>query len=73
MTINYLNDPNGNLIAVQIPIKDWKELKERYFNIKDPRPDLMEIFRKVQMQHFKEIQNAPFEEIVKKLPKRFFR
>lgn len=72
MTINYLNDSNGNLV-VQIPIKDWKKIKERYPDIKEPKPDLMEMFRKVQMQHFKDIQNAPFEKIAKKLPKRIFR
>ncbi len=72
MTIHYLNDSNGNLV-VQIPIKDWKKIKEKYPDIKEPKPDIMEIFRKGQIQHFKDIQNAPDEIIAKKLAKRFFR
>ena len=57
----------------KFPLKTGKGLKKGNPDIKEPKSDLMEIFRKVQMQHFKDIQNAPEEKIAKKLAKRFFR
>ena len=33
MQLQYLNDQNGDLIAVQIPIEDWKKLEKKIHDI----------------------------------------
>lgn len=57
ININYLNDQDGNLKAVQVPISDWQKLQEKlhYYEQKlKIRNDLTEAFKDVaQMQQDK--------------------
>lgn len=40
MNLQYLSDENGQITAVQIPIKDWENIKDKYFNIEKNDKDL---------------------------------
>jgi hypothetical protein len=35
MPVNYVSDNNGSTIAVQIPIEDWKRIKNKYPDVDD--------------------------------------
>ncbi|MCD6012080.1 MAG: putative addiction module component family protein [Flavipsychrobacter sp.] len=35
MSVNYLSDNRGETIAVQIPIEDWKKIKNKYPDVDD--------------------------------------
>jgi len=50
LQINYLNDQNGKLQAVQLPIAEWEKLQERvlfYEQKLNLRQDLSEAFQEV--------------------------
>ena len=40
MSVNYLSDSAGETIAVQIPIDDWKKIKNKYPDVDDIDGDL---------------------------------
>jgi len=40
MPVNYLSDSAGETIAVQIPIDDWKKIKNKYPDVDDIDGDL---------------------------------
>ncbi len=40
MPVNYLSDSAGETIAVQIPIEDWKKIKDKYPDVDDIDGDL---------------------------------
>ncbi len=40
MPVNYLTDSVGETIAVQIPIADWKKIKDKYPDVDDIDGDL---------------------------------
>lgn len=49
--LQYLNDQDGNLKAVQIPIEDWKKLEkriEKYEQAFQVKEDLAAAFREVK-------------------------
>ena len=35
MSVNYVSDDSGSTIAVQIPIEDWKRIKNKYPDVDD--------------------------------------
>jgi hypothetical protein len=35
MPVNYVSDNNGSTIAVQIPIEEWKRIKNKYPDVDD--------------------------------------
>lgn len=35
MPVNYVSDSNGDTIAVQIPIEEWKRIKNKYPDVDD--------------------------------------
>jgi len=40
MSLQYLSDENGQIVAVQVPIKDWEMLSQKYPEIEAPVSDL---------------------------------
>ena len=36
MSLQYLSDENGQIVAVQVPIKDWEILRNKYPGIEAP-------------------------------------
>lgn len=40
MSLQYLSDENGQIIAVQVPITDWEILRRKYPEIEAPASDL---------------------------------
>ncbi len=49
--LQYLNDQEGNLIAVQVPIEDWKKLEKRIRNYEQAfkvKEDLTAAFEEVK-------------------------
>ena len=40
MPVNYLSNSGGETIAVQIPIDDWKKIKDKYPDVDDLDGDL---------------------------------
>jgi len=40
MSLQYLSDENGQIVAVQVPIKDWEMLSQKYPEIEVPAVDL---------------------------------
>ena len=35
MPVNYVSDDSGSTIALQIPIEDWKRIKNKYPDVDD--------------------------------------
>lgn len=76
MSLNYVSDNNGATIAIQIPIEDWKRIKNKYPDIDDPNNDVPEWQMKLMEKRLKEIEKDPlsvqdisglFEELDKEL------
>ena len=40
MSLQYLSDENGHVIAVQVPIEDWETLRSKYPEIEAPAASL---------------------------------
>ena len=76
MSVNYVSDNNGATIAIQIPIEDWKRIKNKYPDIDDPNNDIPQWQMKMMAQRLEEIEKDPqsvqdisglFEELDKEL------
>jgi hypothetical protein len=68
--LKYINDKNGNITDVQIPIKKWKELLERIRQLQAEstiRKDLTIAFDQVGMYEKGEIEKKDISEILDEL------
>lgn len=59
MPINYLLDSNGFTIAVQIPIQDWKRMKDKYPDIDELDGSLPDWQRQLIDQRLEAIEKNP--------------
>jgi hypothetical protein len=59
MSVNYVSDSSGKKIAVQIPITDWQEIKNRYPDIDNIESELPQWQKNIIDKRLKEIENNP--------------
>ena len=59
MSVNYVSDNSGATIAVQIPIEDWKRIKDKYPDIDDLNNDVPEWQKKIMRDRLREIEKNP--------------
>ncbi len=59
MSLNYLSDSAGETIAVQIPIDDWKKIKNKYPDVDDLEGDLPQWQKDMIDRRLKIIENDP--------------
>ena len=59
MSVNYLSDSAGETIAVQIPIDEWKKIKDKYPDVDDLDGDLPQWQKDLIDNRLKEIENDP--------------
>ncbi len=59
MSVNYVSDNSGATIAIQIPIEDWKRIKEKYPDIDSPEDGTPEWQMKLMKQRLKMIEKDP--------------
>ena len=70
MQLQYLNDQQGNLTAVQIPIEDWKKLEKRLekheqaFQVKE---DLTAAFEEVKQMRSGKIPKQTLSDFLNEL------
>ena len=76
MSVNYLSDSTGGTIAVQIPINDWKKIKNKYPDVDDLDNELPQWQKDLIDRRLKAIKDDPrsvqdieglFEELDKEL------
>lgn len=59
MSLNYVSDNRGEPIAVQIPIEDWKRIKNKYPDIDEMDNDLPEWQKEVIDKRLEAIRKNP--------------
>jgi hypothetical protein len=59
MSVNYVSDNKGSTIAVQIPIEDWKRIKNKYPDVDDLEYSLPEWQRQLIDQRLAAIAENP--------------
>jgi len=59
MSLQYLSDENGQIIAVQVPITDWEMLRRKYPEIDAPAPDLPDWQKALIDSRLKAIEQNP--------------
>ena len=59
MSVNYLSDNSGSTIAVQIPIEDWKRIKDKYPDVDNLADNLSDWQKKPIDQRLNEIATQP--------------
>ncbi len=59
MPVNYVSDSVGDTIAVQIPISDWKKIKDKYPDVDDLDGDLPQWQKDMIDQRMKAIADDP--------------
>lgn len=74
MSLNYVSDYSGEPIAVQIPIEDWKRIKNKYPDIDEMDNDLSEWQKEVIDKRLEAIRKnpasvRPIEELLDELDK----
>lgn len=74
MSLNYVSDNSGEPIAVQIPIEDWKRIKNKYPDIDEMDNDLPEWQKEVIDERMEAIRKnpasvRPIEELLDELDK----
>jgi hypothetical protein len=68
--LQYLNDQEGNLTAVQIPIEDWKKLEKRikkYEQAFQVKEDLTAAFEEVKQMRAGKISKQTLSEFLNEL------
>ena len=68
--LQYLNDQEGNLTAVQIPIEDWKKLEKRikkYEQAFQVKEDLASAFEEVKQMRAGKIPKQTLSEFLNEL------
>jgi len=59
MSLQYLSDENGHIVAVQVPIKDWETLLSKYPEIEVPTLDLPDWQKELIDSRLKAIEENP--------------
>ena len=59
MSVNYVSDSLGETIAVQIPISDWKKIKNKYPDVDDLSHDLPQWQKDMIDYRLKAIEQNP--------------
>lgn len=59
MPVNYVSDSVGETIAVQIPINDWKKIKDKYPDVDDLDGDLPQWQKDMIDRRMKAIEDDP--------------
>jgi hypothetical protein len=59
MSLQYLSDENGQIIAVQVPITDWEMLRRKYPEIEAPASDLPDWQKALIDSRLKAIEENP--------------
>ena len=70
MQLQYLNDQQGNLTAVQIPIEDWKKLEkrlEKYEQAFQVKEDLTAAFEEVKQMRSGKIPKQTLSDFLNEL------
>ena len=72
MTLHFVSDNKGNTIAVQIPIEEWQQLKNKYgINTEGELPQWQQKLIDERLQAIEENPNRlrPLEELLAELDK----
>lgn len=70
LQIQYLNDQEGNLTAVQVPIEDWKKLEkklEKYEQAFRVKEDLIAAFEEVKQMRAGKIPKQTLSDFLNEL------
>jgi hypothetical protein len=70
LDIQYINDKNGDLTAVQIPINDWKWLQSRFKLFSQElrvKKDLIQALLEVKQMRDGKIKKQSLDEFLKEL------
>ena len=59
MSLQYLSDENGQIIAVQVPIKEWEQIKNKYPDIIQTGHQLPQWHQNLIDSRFDNIKNNP--------------
>jgi hypothetical protein len=59
MSLQYLSDENGHIVAVQVPIKDWETMRSKYPEIEAQVLDLPDWQKELIDSRLKEIAENP--------------
>ena len=59
MSLQYLSDENGQIVAVQVPITDWEILRRKYPEIEAPPSDLPDWQKALIDSRLKAIEENP--------------
>jgi hypothetical protein len=59
MSVNYLSDNTGETFAVQIPIDEWKKIKNKYPDVDDIDGDLPQWQKDMIDRRMNAIENDP--------------
>lgn len=70
LSVQYLNDPSGQLRAIQLPISDWGKLMNRltkYEQILKLKSDLTEAFSEVKKMRSGKLKKQSLSDFLKEL------
>lgn len=59
MSIQYLSDNKGKVVAVQLPIKEWEQIKALYPNIEDLNAPLQDWQKEILDNRLQAIAENP--------------
>jgi hypothetical protein len=59
MSLQYLSDGTGQIVAVQVPIKDWEMLRHKYPEIETPLSDIPQWQKELIDQRLSMIEENP--------------
>jgi hypothetical protein len=59
MSLQYLSDENGQIVAVQVPIEDWELLRRKYPEIEAPTVGLPDWQKDLIDSRLKAIEESP--------------
>ncbi len=59
MSVNYVSDSSGETIAIQIPIDDWKKIKNKYPDVDDIDGDIPQWQKDMIDKRLKVIEDNP--------------
>jgi hypothetical protein len=59
MSLQYLSDENGHIVAVQVPMKEWEILRNKYPEIEAPVLDLPDWQKELIDSRLKSIEENP--------------
>jgi len=59
MSLQYLSNENGQIVAVQVPIEDWEVLRRKYPEIEVPARELHDWQKELIDSRLKTIEESP--------------